>query len=123
LLAFSSSAASRRQIDIQQLTKRRDHEDDSMKLDDFWGRDIAPPASDRAWNHEVSVFLSTAAEARFEMRYVGEDRWYPVPADDVALTLAGYHPDLGDCLDRLLDGEEVASRLARFRVSLRGGGL
>ena len=94
-----------------------------MKLDDFCGRDIAPPTSDRAWNHEVSVFLSTAAEARFEMQYVGEDRWYPIPADDVALTLAGYHPDLRRCLDRLLDGEEVASRLARFRLSPRAGGL
>ena len=90
-----------------------------MKLDDLWAREPAVPGGDCAWNREVQDFLSTAVEARFEMRYVGEDRWYPVPADDVALTLAGYHPDLGRCLDLLLDGEEVASRLARFRLSQR----
>ncbi|HLB17143.1 MAG TPA: hypothetical protein VJM14_19640 [Burkholderiales bacterium] len=94
-----------------------------MKLDDLCVREPAAPGGDRAWNREVQDFLSTAVEARFEMRYVGEDRWYPVPADDVALTLAGYHPDLGRCLDLLLDGEEVASRLARFRLSQRAGRL
>jgi hypothetical protein len=94
-----------------------------MKLDDLCARDAAARGSDRAWNHEVQLFLSTAAQARFEMRYVGEDRWYPVPADDVALTLAGYHPDLRRCLDRMLRGEEVASRLARFRLSQHAGRL
>jgi len=89
-----------------------------MKLDDLCTRE--PAASDRTWNREVRVFLDTAVEVRFEMRYVGEDRWYPIAADDVALTLAGYHPDLRRCLDRLLSGEEVASRLARFRLSQRG---
>lgn len=90
-----------------------------MKLDDLCAREPATAGGDRAWNREVQIFLSSAAEARFEMRYAGEDRWYPVPADDVALTLAGYHPDLRICLDRLLNGEEVASRLARFRISER----
>jgi len=94
-----------------------------MKLDDLCVREPTAPGGDRAWNREVQDFLSTAMEARFEMRYVGEDRGYPVPADDVALTLAGYHPDLGRCLDLLLDGEEVASRLARFRLSQRAGPL
>jgi hypothetical protein len=89
-----------------------------MKLDDLCARESAV-ASDRTWNREVQVFLDTAVEVRFEMRYVGEDRWYPIAADDVALTLAGYHPDLRRCLDRLLSGEEVASRLARFRLSHR----
>jgi hypothetical protein len=89
-----------------------------MKLDDLCARSTAP-GGDRACSHDIQAFLSTAAEARFEMRYVGEDRWYPVAADDVALTLAGYHPDLRRCLDQLLDGEEVASRLARFRLSAR----
>jgi hypothetical protein len=88
-----------------------------MKLDDLCPRE--PAVSDRTWNRAVQVFLDTAVEARFEMRYVGEDRWYPIAADDVALTLAGYHPDLRRCLDRLLSGEEVASRLARFRLSHR----
>jgi hypothetical protein len=88
-----------------------------MKLDDLCARE--PATSDRTWNREVRVFLDTAVEARFEMRYVGEDRWYPIAADDVALTLSGYHPDLRRCLDQLLSGEEVASRLARFRLSHR----
>ncbi len=92
-----------------------------MKLDDLCTLEPTAPGGDRACDREVQDFLSTAVEARFEMRYVGEDRWYPVPADDVALTLAGYHPDLGRCLDLLLDGEEVASRLARFRLSQRAG--
>lgn len=90
-----------------------------MKLDDLCALEPEALVGDRAWNRQVRVFLATAAEVRFEMRYVGEDRWYPVRADDVALTLAGYHPDLTRCLDRLLNGEEVASRLARFRVSER----
>jgi hypothetical protein len=97
--------------------KEEQHEDDQMKLDDLCA--LEPAASDREWHREVQEFLSTAMQVRFEMRYVGEDRWYPVAADDVALTLAGYHPDLGHCLDQLLDGEEVASRLARFRLSQR----
>lgn len=72
-----------------------------------------------AWNHEVQVFLSLAGSTKFEMRYLGEDRWYAAPADDVALTLAGYHGDLQRCLDQMLNGEELASRLALFRVARR----
>jgi hypothetical protein len=87
-----------------------------MQLDDVYLCEPVAIASDRAGDREIQEFLSVAAAARFEMRYLGEDRWYPVPADDVALTLAGYHPDLGRCLDLLLNGEEVASRLARFRL-------
>jgi hypothetical protein len=109
--------------DAKPGAKEEQHEDDPMKLDDLGAREPPAPGGDRAWNREVQAFLSTAVEARFEMRYVGEDRWYPVPADDVALTLAGYHPDLRRCLDLLLDGEEVASRLARFRLSARVGRL
>ncbi len=68
------------------------------------------------WSREVQMFVTVAAQTRFEMRYMGEDRWYPAPTDEVARTLVAYHPNLKQCLDCLLDGGEVASRLARFRV-------
>jgi hypothetical protein len=71
------------------------------------------------WNREIQMFLTLAMEVRFEMRYMGEDRWYPVPTIDVAETLGAYHPDLHECFERLLEGEEVPSRLALFRVSPR----
>jgi hypothetical protein len=71
------------------------------------------------WSREVQMFLTHAANTRFEMRYDGEDRWYPAPSEEVAQTLHAYYPDLGDCLGRMLEGEEVASRLARFRVATR----
>jgi len=76
--------------------------------------------SDLAWSRDVQLFLSIAGWTRFEMRFIGEDRWYPAPADDVASTLAPYYPDLEHCLDQMLTGEEVASRLALFRVARRG---
>jgi hypothetical protein len=67
----------------------------------------------------MQLFLTLAAHTPFEMRYQGEERWYPAPAEDVARTLSAYHTDLRGCLDRLLDGEEIASRLAWFRVAQR----
>lgn len=71
------------------------------------------------WSREIQMFVTVAAQTRFEMRYVGEERWYPAPTDEVARTLVAYHPNLRQCLDCLLDGGEVASRLARFRVAAR----
>jgi hypothetical protein len=68
-------------------------------------------------NRAISAFLKEAGQTRFEMRYLWEGNWYPAPADDVARTLAGYHSDLHRCLARMLNGEEVASRLALFRVA------
>lgn len=94
-------------------------EDYNMKLDDLRAPYGAAATGDRAWNHDIQLFLSSAALTRFEMRYIGEDRWHPAPTDDVALTLAAYHPNLQRCLDRMLTGEEVASRLALFRVAQR----
>jgi len=70
-------------------------------------------------NGAVQMFLMGLAQSRFEMRYLGEERWHPAPTEDVAQTLVAHHPDPRECLDRLLEGEEVASRLARFRVAAR----
>lgn len=69
------------------------------------------------WNRDIQTFVTLAAQTRFEMRYLGEDRWHPAPTEDVAQTLIAYHPDLEQCMQRLLDGEELASRLALFRVA------
>jgi len=94
-----------------------------MKLDDLRAQYLAADGDDRAWNRDIQLFLSTAALTRFEMRYIGEDRWHPAPTDDVALTLAAYHSNLKGCLDRMLTGEEVASRLALFRIAQRSSRL
>jgi hypothetical protein len=90
-----------------------------MRLDDLRAHYWARRGTDHAFDSVVQEFLTVAAQTRFEMRYIGEDRWYPAPTDDVAVTLASYHPDLQQCLDRMLTGEVVASRLAHFRVSFR----
>jgi hypothetical protein len=90
-----------------------------MKLNDLHAHYWTPRGTDYTFDSAVQEFLTVAAQTRFEMRYIGEDRWHPAPADDVALTLASYHPDLQHCLDRMLTGDEVASRLAHFRVALR----
>jgi hypothetical protein len=37
-------------------------------------------------------------------------------AEDLAHTLVPYYPDLTVCLDGMLDGEEVDSRLATYRL-------
>ncbi|HKC43265.1 MAG TPA: hypothetical protein VKC64_05520 [Burkholderiales bacterium] len=90
-----------------------------MRLDDLRAHYWARRGTDHAFDSVVQEFLTVAAQTRFEMRYIGEDRWYPAPTDDVAVTLASYHPDLQQCLDRMLTGEVVASRLAHFRVAFR----
>ena len=79
----------------------------------------AEQAGAGGWSREVQMFVTVAAQTRFEMRYMGEERWHPAPTDEVARTLVAYHPNLKQCLDRLLDGGEVASRLAHFRVAAR----
>lgn len=88
-----------------------------MRLDDlraaFWAeRDTLHP-----WTSEMQVFLSLSAGLTFETRYHGEDRWWPVTADEVARTLSAYHANLQQCLDQLLEGDEIGSKLSLFRVA------
>ena len=47
------------------------------------------PTSDRSEN-AVRVFSTLALGLRFEMRFIGEPRWWPTPAEDVARGLAPY---------------------------------
>ncbi len=65
---------------------------------------------------EVQAFVELALGMRFEMRYFDEDRWYATTAEDLADTLAPYFPDLPQCLDLMLDGEVIESRLAAYRL-------
>lgn len=54
----------------------------------------------------------------FEMRYIGEELWWPVNHDEVAYTLGGYHSDLLRCLDKMLAGGTTRSPLAEFRIGV-----
>jgi hypothetical protein len=44
----------------------------------------APGGTLPTQNQAIVTFLNEAGQTRFEMRYVGEENWYPAPADDVA---------------------------------------
>ena len=68
------------------------------------------------WCDDIRSFLSAALGLRFEMRYFGEACWSITTAEDLAHTLVPYYPDLMVCLDGMLDGEEVDSRLATYRL-------
>jgi hypothetical protein len=67
-------------------------------------------------NGAVRDFVSLALELRFEMRFIGETRWWPVAAEDVAWGLASYYP-LPSLLERLLEDEELSTRLSVYRLA------
>jgi hypothetical protein len=50
------------------------------------------------------------------MRFEWEVDWWPIDAQEVAETLAGYHDSLQRCLEELREGKELASGLAHYRV-------
>ena len=50
------------------------------------------------------------------MRYFGEGCWYVTTAEHVAHTLVPYYPNLMVCLDGMLGGEEIDSRLGTYRL-------
>ena len=66
---------------------------------------------------ELDLFLESSLELRFETRYFGEERWWATSRDEVARSLAPYHADLAECLDRMVDGAEVSSPLSAFRLA------
>lgn len=68
------------------------------------------------WCDDIRSFLSAALGLRFEMRYFGEECWSITTAEDLAHTLVPYYPDLMVCLDGMLGGGEVDSRLATYRL-------
>jgi hypothetical protein len=71
------------------------------------------------WCDDIRSFLAGALRLRFEMKYFDEGRWYATTAEHVAHALAPRFPDLMLCLDRMLDGHEVGSRIATYRLSRR----
>ena len=74
--------------------------------------EVAPTTS------EVVSFVRRALGLRFEMRFDGETEWWPIDAQDVAETLAGYYYNYGmhSCLEQLREGKELPSGLAFYRV-------
>jgi phage/plasmid-associated DNA primase len=67
---------------------------------------------------EVASFVRRALGLRFEMRFEGETEWWPIDAQDVAETLAGYYYNYGmhSCLEQMREGKELPSGLAFYRV-------
>lgn len=76
----------------------------------------ARPGGASAQAEDFEAFLEASLDLRFESRYFGEERWWITSRDEVARSLAPYHPDLGECLDRMVEGEEVSSPLSAFRI-------
>lgn len=65
---------------------------------------------------EVAGFVRRAFGLRFEMRFRWEAKWWPVDAQEVGATLAGYYESMQNCLEQIREGKELASGLAYFRV-------
>jgi hypothetical protein len=106
----------RRSTKIQHSVVEQELEESSMdtqalRVTYFVDDEHVPP-----WCDDIRSFLSAALGLRFEMRYFGEACWYMTTAEDVAHTLGPYYPDLTVCLDGMLDGEELDSRLATYRL-------
>jgi hypothetical protein len=68
------------------------------------------------WCEDIRSFLSATLGLRFEMRYFGEGCWYVTTAEHVAHSLVPYYPNLMVCLDGMLGGEEIDSRLGTYRL-------
>jgi hypothetical protein len=78
---------------------------------------IARPGGGSTPAEDLEAFLEASLDLRFESRYFGEERWWVTTRDEVARSLAPYHPDLGECLERMVEGEEVSSPLSAFRIA------
>jgi hypothetical protein len=65
---------------------------------------------------DVAAFVRHALGLAFEMRFHWETKWWPVDAQEVAQTLAGYYRSMHSCLEEMREGKEFSSGLAYFRV-------
>ena len=65
---------------------------------------------------EVAAFVRRAFGLAFEMRFHWEAKWWPVDAQEVGQTLAGYHHNMHSCLEQMREGMDLSSGLAFFRV-------
>ena len=68
---------------------------------------------------ETATFFALALGVHFETRFTSETKWWPASMFDVADALLPYCPSAKACVERLLNGEEVCSRLAVYRVARR----
>jgi hypothetical protein len=68
-------------------------------------------------DQEVKRFMALALGLHFEMRFVDEARWWPEQVEDVARGLAPHYNNLSKCLYRMRKGEELGSRLSRYRIA------
>ena len=75
---------------------------------------LTEPWEDASIPAEVASFVRRALGLRFEMRFEGETEWWPIDAQDVAETLAGYYYNYGmhSCLEQMREGKELPSGLA-----------
>lgn len=65
---------------------------------------------------DVAAFVRHALGLAFEMRFHWETKWWPVDAQEVGQTLAGYYRNTHICLEQMREGKELSSGLAFFRV-------
>ena len=65
---------------------------------------------------EAAAIVRRALGLAFEMRFHWETKWWPVDAQEVGQTLAGYYCNMHSCLEQMREGVELSSGLAFFRV-------
>lgn len=65
---------------------------------------------------EARLFVERGIGLKFEMRFIGEDRWWPCSVDDIARTLEACQPSLQIVFGMLCAGAIVASPLCEFRL-------
>ena len=68
---------------------------------------------------EATTFFTLALGLRFETRFTSESKWWPASVFEVAEAILPYHHDAEACVERMVNGEEVCSRLAVYRVARR----
>ncbi|HKO88897.1 MAG TPA: hypothetical protein VJU83_10350 [Burkholderiales bacterium] len=78
----------------------------------FWEQPGVTPY----YTAQMHEFLEIATELRFETRFIGEKKWWPVKNEEVAHTLGTHYTELQQQLARMIDGEVSRSPVAEFRI-------
>jgi hypothetical protein len=68
---------------------------------------------------EATTFFTLALGLRFETHFTSEPKWWPASMFEVAEALLPYHRSAKACVERMLNGEELCSRLAVYRIARR----
>jgi hypothetical protein len=79
----------------------------------YWGRPATPnslltPSAARA-------FAERAVGQRFESRFIGESRWWPMSVEEAAPTCAACGLSLDEVFARLCVGQAIASPISEVR--------